>query len=64
MGLPTPGTNKLQVLRAIEDGWQAFCRAPWPFLLFEVLGLVVGAPFPPADDPKLPHFVRPLGLGG
>ena len=41
MGLPTPGTNKLQVLRAIEEGWQAFCRAPWPFLLFEVLVLVV-----------------------
>ena len=45
MGLPTPGTNKLQVLRAVEDGWQAFCRAPWPFLLFQVLVLVIMAPF-------------------
>ena len=45
MGLPTPGTNKLQVLRAIEDGWQAFCRAPWPFLLFQVLALLIAAPF-------------------
>ena len=45
MGLPTPGTNNLQVLRAIEDGWQAFCRAPWPFLLFQVLALVIAAPF-------------------
>ena len=45
MGLPTPGTNHLQVLRAVEDGWQAFCRAPWTFLLFQVLALVVAAPF-------------------
>ena len=43
MGLPTPGTNQLQVLRAVEDGWQAFCRAPWPFLLFQVLALVIAA---------------------
>ncbi|MHA3960598.1 hypothetical protein [Synechococcus sp. LTW-G] len=45
MGLPTPGTNKLSILRAIEDGWQAFCRAPWPFVLFQVLVLVIMAPF-------------------
>ena len=45
MGLPTPGTNKLQVLRAVEDGWHAFCRAPWAFLLFQALVLVVMAPF-------------------
>ena len=45
MGLPTPGTNHLHVLRAVEDGWQAFCRAPWTFLLFQVLALVVAAPF-------------------
>ena len=45
MGLPTPGTNKLSILRAIEDGWQAFCRAPWPFVLFQVLFLVASAPF-------------------
>ena len=45
MGLPTPGTNKLSVLRAVEDGWQAFCRAPWPFVLFQVLVLLIMAPF-------------------
>ena len=45
MGLPTPGTNNLQVLRAVEDGWHAFCRAPWAFLLFQALVLVVMAPF-------------------
>ena len=45
MGLPTPGTHQLQVLRAIEDGWQAFCRAPWPFVLFQLLALLIMAPF-------------------
>jgi hypothetical protein len=45
MGLPTPGTNNLQVLRAIEEGWQAFCRAPWPFVLFQLLALVIMVPF-------------------
>lgn len=44
MGLPTPGTNNLQVLRAVEEGWQAFCRAPWPFLLFQALVLAITAP--------------------
>ena len=70
MGLPTPGTNKLQVLRAIEEGWQAFCRAPWPFLLFEVLVLVVSAPFAALlaggvvrlNSPE-PAFVHPIAAG-
>lgn len=45
MGLPTPGTHQLKVLQAIEDGWQAFCRAPWPFVLFQLLALLIMAPF-------------------
>ena len=70
MGLPTPGTNQLQVLRAIEDGWQAFCRAPWPFLLFQVLALVIAAPFAGLvaggvvrlSGPE-PAFVHPIAAG-
>ena len=70
MGLPTPGTNQLQVLRAVEDGWQAFCRAPWPFLLFQVLALVIAAPFAALvaggalrlSGPDLP-FVHPVAAG-
>ena len=27
----------LKPLQAIEDGWAAFARAPWTFLLFELL---------------------------
>jgi hypothetical protein len=45
MGPSHSETNRLQVLRAIEEGWQAFCRAPWSFLLFQVLVLVVALPF-------------------
>ena len=70
MGLPTPGTNQLQVLRAVEDGWQAFCRAPWPFLLFQVLALVIAAPFAALvaagvvrlSGPE-PAFVHPIAAG-
>lgn len=36
----TSGPARLQVIRAVEDGWRAFCRAPWPFMVFT---LVVGA---------------------
>jgi hypothetical protein len=35
---PTPSTSeRLQVMQAVEEGWQAFCRAPWPFVLFTLL---------------------------
>jgi hypothetical protein len=70
MSLPTPGTNQLQVLRAVEDGWQAFCRAPWPFLLFQVLVLVIMAPFAVLmvgglvrlNSPE-PAFLHPVAAG-
>ena len=29
--------GRLHVLRAVEDGWDAFTRAPWPFVLFTLL---------------------------
>lgn len=70
MGLPTPGTNKIQVLRAVEDGWQAFCRAPWAFLLFQMLVLVIMAPFAALlvgglvrlNSPE-PAFLHPIAAG-
>jgi hypothetical protein len=35
---PTPSTSeRLQVMQAVEEGWQAFRRAPWPFVLFTLL---------------------------
>lgn len=37
----TPGSpGRLQILLAVQEGWNAFCRAPWPFMLFT---LVTGA---------------------
>lgn len=31
------GPGRLQILRAVQEGWDAFCRAPWPFMLFTLL---------------------------
>ena len=28
---------RLRILEAVREGWQAFCRAPWPFVLFTLL---------------------------
>ena len=33
----TAARPTLRPLQAIEDGWAAFARAPWTFLLFELL---------------------------
>lgn len=40
-----PNGASLQVLRAVEDGWNAFCKAPWSFLLFQALVGLVMLPF-------------------
>ena len=32
-------------MQAVEDGWQAFCRAPWPFVLFTLLTGALRLPF-------------------
>ena len=32
-----PENGRLHVLRAVEDGWTAFTKAPWPFVLFTLL---------------------------
>jgi hypothetical protein len=31
------GQERLYVMEAVEDGWRAFSRAPWPFTLFGLL---------------------------
>ena len=51
---PTPtGPRRLRVLDACREGWIAFGRAPWPFLLFSLLSaLAMGA------------CVLPIALGG
>ncbi|EHA61817.1 hypothetical protein [Synechococcus sp. WH 8016] len=39
------GSGRLHVLQAIEDGWNAFTKAPWTFLLFQALVAVIALPF-------------------
>lgn len=41
----TPHGSRLHVLAAIEDGWNAFCKAPWSFLLFQSLVGLIMLPF-------------------
>ena len=45
MALTPSGSGRLQVLHAVEEGWGAFCRAPWAFLLFQALAGLVLLPF-------------------
>jgi hypothetical protein len=37
MASTPPGQPPLQLLQAVQDGWTAFCRAPWTFVLFTLL---------------------------
>jgi hypothetical protein len=37
MAFTPPGQSPLQLQRAVQDGWTAFCRAPWTFVLFTLL---------------------------
>jgi len=41
----TTESSRLHVLQAIEDGWNAFTKAPWTFLLFQALVAVIALPF-------------------
>ncbi len=53
MALSPTGPSPLRVLDACREGWIAFGRAPWPFLLFSLLSaLAMGA------------CVLPIALGG
>ena len=39
------GSPRLQVMRAVEDGWNAFTKSPWSFVLFVLLFWVLSAIF-------------------
>lgn len=41
----TPVSSRLHVLQAVEDGWKAFTKAPWPFVLFALLVGVLSVVF-------------------
>ena len=67
----TPANQPLHVLQAIEDGWNAFAKAPWTFLLFQALVAVIALPFAAlagfcsariASVPGIPD-IHPVGAG-
>ena len=67
----TPANQRLHVLQAIEDGWNAFAKAPWSFLLFQALVAVIALPFAAlaaacsariASVPGIPE-IHPVGAG-
>jgi len=60
-----PNGASLQVLKAVEDGWNAFCKAPWTFLLFQILVGVVMLPFAlmsAAGGARIANFKEVAGL--
>lgn len=67
----TPANKRLQILKAVEDGWNAFAKAPWTFLLFQALVAVIALPFAAmagvgsARIASFPLFsnVHPVGAG-
>lgn len=38
-------SSRLHVLQAIEDGWRAFTKSPWTFLLFQAIAALLAFPF-------------------
>lgn len=40
-----PENGRLHVLKAVEDGWNAFAKAPWTFLLYQALVVVIALCF-------------------
>ena len=67
----TPANERLRILQAVEDGWKAFTRAPWRFLLFQALVAIIALPFAAmaglgsARITSYPVFldVHPVGAG-
>jgi hypothetical protein len=58
---PTPsGPKRLQIDQAVRDGWAAFCRAPWPFVLFTLISGGLALAFQAlANLDALPEANRP-----
>ena len=41
----TMDSSRLHVLQAIADGWRAFAKSPWTFLLFQAISTLLALPF-------------------
>ena len=56
-------TGRIQLDQAVRDGWAAFCRAPWPFVLFTLLSGGLSLVFQAlANLASLPEASQPPAL--
>jgi len=61
----TPSSSRLHVLKAVEDGWNAFTKAPWPFVLYTLLLGVLSLIFQAIGNASsLGGNDNPIGVGG
>jgi hypothetical protein len=55
--------SRLQIDQAVRDGWAAFCRAPWPFVLFTLVSGALALAFQTlANLASLPEANQPPAL--
>ncbi|MFN6345870.1 MAG: hypothetical protein ACK4V5_15075 [Cyanobium sp.] len=60
MAFTPAGQPRLQLDQALRDGWAAFCRAPWPFVLFTLISGALSLAFQAlANLASLPEASQP-----
>jgi hypothetical protein len=59
MAMSTPGPHRLDLGQALQDGWRAFARNPWMFLLFGLLLFGLEMLLQVLLQPRLPLAWRP-----
>lgn len=60
MASSSTGQNGLQIDQAVREGWAAFCRAPWPFVLFTLISGALSLAFQAlANLASLPEASQP-----
>ena len=57
------GSSRLNVTKAVEDGWNAFTRSPWPFVLFSLLTGVLWVVFQLIGNLAAATSSDPVGPG-
>ncbi|MFM7452761.1 MAG: hypothetical protein ACKO1V_02155, partial [Cyanobium sp.] len=60
MAFSPAGQPRLQLDQALRVGWAAFCRAPWPFVLFTLISGALSLAFQAlANLASLPEASQP-----
>lgn len=69
---PPSAPGQLQIAQAVREGWEAFCRAPWPFVLFTLISGALSLAFqalanldalPEASQPPTPVILLTTLVG-